>query len=120
MDKTPPQLDPKLKEAYDRVMGTVVTPPQHSEQAPPTPPPPTPEPVAPVANPVAAEQPAEHPAAATMVASPSAQPTTKVVKEKKKRKVSPIIIVLGVIIFLAIYGVVWVKYFGLTVPYLNP
>ena len=103
MDKTTPQLDPKLREAYDRVMGTVVTPP----------PPANPEPVSiPPVQPVM-----QQPAQTVNVQSPT---TEKAAQIKKKRKVSPLIIVLGVIIFLAVYAVVWVKYFGLTVPFLNP
>lgn len=56
------QLDPKLKEAYDRVMGTDLTsltpPPQPVQpQAPmtmPSPPPPTPQPTAPFTAPQSA------------------------------------------------------------------
>ena len=120
MDKTVPQLDPKLKEAYDRVMGTVVTPtsPAQTQAAPP---PAHSEPVQPVSPPSAQPTPEhlpEHPATATtMVPSPTAEKAAVV---KKKRKVSPLIIGLGVIVFLAIYAVVWIKYFGLSVPFLNP
>ncbi|OGH10113.1 MAG: hypothetical protein A2152_02325 [Candidatus Levybacteria bacterium RBG_16_35_6] len=59
----------------------------------------------------------QQPAQTVNVQSPT---TEKAAQIKKKRKVSPLIIVLGVIIFLAVYAVVWVKYFGLTVPFLNP
>jgi len=54
---------------------------------------------------------------ATSVASPSSDP---VKPAKKKGKIPFLIIVLAVIIFLVAYAVVWVKVFGLTVPFLNP
>ncbi|OGH05230.1 MAG: hypothetical protein A2W22_01255 [Candidatus Levybacteria bacterium RBG_16_35_11] len=124
MDKAVPQLDPKLKEAYDRVMGTVVTPSKPAEPQPQVSPPPPPahsEPIQPVSPPPAQptlEHLSQHPSSsATMVPSPTAEKAAVV---KTKRKVSPLIIGLGVIVFLAIYAVVWIKYFGLTIPFLNP
>ena len=41
------QLDPKLKEAYDRVMNATVTPPAGQSPPPPPPPPAAPNPVSP-------------------------------------------------------------------------
>lgn len=125
MDKTTTQLDPKLKEAYDRVMGTVITPspksPNQSQQS--TSLPEHSEPVQSAPPPLPIQPTLEHPAAATPVmATVTAQApiVQKGVAVKKKKRVSPLIIGLLVIVFLAVYAVVWVKYFGLKVPFLNP
>jgi hypothetical protein len=110
MDKTVPQLDPKLKEAYDRVMGTVVTPPQR---------PPEPTHQEPVTAPPAQPQAMAIPQPATTIEhTPTPAPAAHT--EKKKGKVSPLIIALGLIVFLLIYTLVWIKYFGVPVPFLNP
>jgi hypothetical protein len=114
MDKSAPQqLDPKLKEAYDRVMGTVVNPPTpqqspaHQEPIPTTPV----MPAAPVHAAIHHEE--------TKIEVQS--PTTSPVKlPKKKGKISPLIIILGLIVFLAVYAIVWIKFFNINVPYLNP
>lgn len=124
-NKTPQQLDPKLKEAYDRVMGTVVTPPLKTPQ-PATPPLPEHQqsvssvsPVSP--TPAAQPEPEHEQTTPTPTTTVEAQPIIqKGVPLKKKGKVSPLIIFLGIIVFIAVYAIVWVKYFGLKVPYLNP
>ena len=120
MDKTPQQLDPKLKEAYDRVMGTVVTPHQPTAQTAPPPSETHSEPVPPVSPQPAPQITINNPSSTTAMASSPTTQVEKVQVGKKKKRVSPLIIFLGVIVFLAVYAVVWVKYFGLTVPYLNP
>jgi hypothetical protein len=95
MDKTPQQLDPKLKEAYDRVMGTVV-PPQPAPQA------------IPVQN--QAQSAPAHPSA--QATPPTLIPQEKSGFARKKKGISPLILLLGVIVFLIIYTVVWIQIFG--------
>lgn len=102
MDKNTPQLDPKLKEAYDRVMGTTVNPSSH-QQAPPQPQAPAPQ---------APPQPQQS------VQSPSSS-VQKAVSEKKGGA-KTLIIFLVIIVFFIIYGLVWIKMFDLKVPFLNP
>lgn len=122
MDKNPLQLDPKLKEAYDRVMGTSVgnTP----QQNPPQPHPqeqPKEQPQPQIAN---QPEPTVHETTVNPSPAPAqvaAAPTQKaVIAEKKKGKISPLVIVLGIIVFFAIYLVVWVKLFNINVPFINP
>lgn len=94
MDKNTPQLDPKLKEAYDRVMGTSVNPPSQQQA--------TPLPQAPLQT----------------VQSPSSLVQKTVAPKKSGSKT--LIIFLVVIVFFIIYGLVWIKMFNLNVPFLNP
>lgn len=101
MDKSPQQLDPKLKEAYDRVMGTVVKPQTH--QAAPAPQPGTvPPPPAPSNHPQAPQTP------------PTLIPQEKNGFVRKKKGMSPLIIILGVVVLLIAYALVWIKIFGVT------
>jgi hypothetical protein len=130
--KTPANLDPKLKETYERVMGTsfasatpppaqprpvqttVVQEPQPPIAAQPVTPPPPP---IDVANP-----------ASEMVSSPQTPkigdpfketvppPATVVMKgnnAKKKNILLPVLLVVGGLIFFIAYGVIWAKVFGL-------
>ncbi|MBI2031936.1 MAG: hypothetical protein HYT08_04960 [Candidatus Levybacteria bacterium] len=84
------QLDPKLKEAYERVMGTSVPPP------------------APAATPAPIHQ------------EPQSAPQTsnQVVVNKKRGGLSPVLIAIAIILFFTIYTIVWVMVFGLKVPFL--
>lgn len=128
------QLDPKLRDAYQRVMGTSVPPPQ---APPPSPPPPTPTPTpAPVQDSVSTvqepspiptpeptiPQPTEPTAAATNfdqmkseVATNQPQAQTAVVK---KKSAMPILMVIGAICFIVIYTLVWTKIFNFKLPFL--
>lgn len=142
--KQPAQLDPKLKEAYDRVMGTA-TPPVAS--------PTTPQPPVPVATPnpavtlpptqstsaapttqPAAPTPAEPPLTVAPVVMPhstetvrigGATPievqhtTTGVVVKGTKKGISPVIIALGAIVFLVVYSLFWIKFLNVPVPFIN-
>lgn len=110
MDKIPPQLDPKLKEAYDRVMGTAVNPPQHTAVAAPPPP-----------SQAAVNVPTQEPTHVepAMAASPTSSPVAQKAVAKKHR-LSPMIWVLIVVIFIAAYSVVWIKFLNFKVPFLNP
>ena len=99
MDKNAPQLDPKLKEAYDRVMGTTINPSSHQQAAAP--------------------QQAHAPQAPQQTV---ASPTTSVQKAvaTKKGGLKSLIIFFAIIVFFVIYGLVWVKMFDLKIPFLNP
>ncbi|MCL5435157.1 MAG: hypothetical protein M1405_02095 [Patescibacteria group bacterium] len=115
--KTPQDLDPKLKEAYDRVMGGNFTPP-----APATPnPAPKIEPAPlPTASPIPPSTPFNNPAPPVgnpplSVISPTTttQNGEQVVTTKKKSKISPVIFLIVGLAFFAVYAVVWAKVFKL-------
>ncbi|MBI2074803.1 MAG: hypothetical protein HYT83_03145 [Candidatus Levybacteria bacterium] len=140
----PKQLDPKLKEAYNRVMGTSIpspTPPS------PTSNPTAPEPVVPVSTPpanpipkptqspmtnpvtpVAPQPAAQEPVMAVTPEPIPSQPTASVeskipisgfvAPEQKKHGISPLIIVLGMLVFFVVYALFWVKFFGVSLPFL--
>ena len=80
-------LDPNLKEAYNRVMGTAIPQPTVSN-------------------------PAQTPTADT------SKSQTQIVTAKNRGKLSPILIVLAVVLFLIIYTVIWVMIFKLKIPFL--
>lgn len=83
-------LDPKLKEAYERVMGTSVPAPA---QALPSP--------------------------APVVSTPVQEtPQNQVVANKKREGLSPILVGVAVILFFAAYTIIWIKVFNLKVPFL--
>lgn len=128
-------LDPKLKETYERVMGTSLTPQQPAGQANVLPPEPSsPQPVLKtetVQNETpTASAPLPEP---EMVASPQVfkagdpfkdidPPPSEVItnnavvntpKVKGKNKLMPVLLVVGGLVFFAIYAVVWAKVFGL-------
>ncbi len=102
MDKNPAQLDPKLKEAYDRVMGTVITPkqtaePQKAENQP--------------------QQPAPHATQQSQPVKAQATPPTLIPKPtsefvRKKKGISPLILILLMILFLFGYAYVWIMIFN--------
>ncbi len=118
--KTPADLDPKLKEAYDRVMGGNFSP---SAPIPNPTPPKVENPLpttasAPAINPMPYPTPLTNPAPVDMpplsVMSPSTTASgQQVISTKKKSKISPIIFLLAGLVFLAIYAVVWGKIFNL-------
>jgi hypothetical protein len=116
--KTPQDLDPKLKEAYDRVMGGNFTP------STPTAPNPLPkiEPVpAPVTNPIPPlPTPLINPMSvnnmpplSVMSPSTTALPQQQVISTKKKSRISPVLFLIIGLAFFAIYAVVWAKVFKL-------
>ena len=126
-------LDPKLKDMYNRVMSTPVPPPQTPPPAPsipapamptqpeiPTPtapPPPTPQPPP---TPIQSEPTTEMHAAIPLPAAP--KPVSAAIiggaTKSKKMGIFPVIIALAGIIFLGVYTVFWVKFFNLSVPFL--
>lgn len=141
--KSSAPLDPKLQEAYNKVMGTQVpatTPPADTTSLA-TPPQTMPSmPTAPTAMPTdtsmssMSSAPLPTPTEPTMPASTetvsvgnaptisydNVTPAQGFSADKKKMKISPIILVIGGIVFLVVYSLVWIKVFNLQVPYINP
>jgi len=122
-------LDPKLKEAYDRVMGTPVTTPAGSPpnlSGSPASPSPTinPTPVQPVSpNPVTVG-PTLPPVGVRrepekiQIGGNSGTQTHGYVAPKKKNGLPTVLLVFGGIIFLIVYTIFWLKFFQIPVPYL--
>lgn len=157
--KSSSPLDPKLQEAYNKVMGTQIPSPAPSDTTPLATPPqtspdiPTPSmPSTPISSQIPSDttMPSSAPAEVTSaqplptpeepaapVATPAVQATVSVGNaptmsydnatptqgfsaDKKKMKISPVIIIIGGIVFLIVYSIVWIKVFNLQVPYINP
>lgn len=139
MDPKLSGLDPKLREAYERVMNgptgpggsTPPTPSQQpgQEQPPaqvsnpvaPTPPPPpaaTPPPPSPALNPTPPPSvaPSSPSASFSSGSFQTAQGTTAV--KKAGGKMSTILILLGLAVLLVAYTFVWVFLFDLKIPFL--
>ena len=121
------QLDPKLKETYERVMGTSTVPIQKPFIPNPTvvtnPLPITPQPI--TQKPLVQSQPI-HQSVQSFQAKPiQAQPTqpqsmqkSQLQNLKKKNKILPALAALGGIIFLIGYAFFWIKFFNLKLPFL--
>jgi len=92
-------LDPKLKEAYERVMGTTIPAQAQTPSPAPTT---TPAPFPTVSAP-------------TPVQEPQSQ---MVVNKKKVVGLSPILVAVAVILFFLAYTIIWIKVFNLKVPFL--
>ncbi len=113
------QLDPKLKETYDRVMGAQIpqvstpsTPPQSVQSAPPQPPLPS---VAPSQT-VAAEPPKQE----FVSVGPDLQPIAPAaVTQKSKQGVSPFILFIAGAVFFAVYALFWFRFFSVQLPFLT-
>lgn len=101
------QLDPKLKEVYERVMGTSVS------SAPKAPTPPSPQP-APIPQPESPPPAGGH----QMPQAPTAPQTqTQAISEKPHGHISPVVWLLGGLTFVIIYALAWVKIFNLKLPF---
>ena len=133
------QLDPKLREAYQRVMGASVPKPQAAPAAPPQP---TPTSINKPPQPASQAQPAINPQPQTTpnpqsasqnspppatnfeqmhseVSSPttspnftSPQPQAETVSLKKKSSLMPILIGIIFLVFIAVYALFWTKFFN--------
>jgi len=126
MDKNVSQLDPKLKEAYDRVMGTVVTPPVKAtptamSATSPSVPPLSSTPLSPTPTmsvnplPTTSTTAINHQAVSVPISN------TKITTLKKKSGAfKALIFMFAGIVFFIIYALVWIKMFNLKFPYLNP
>lgn len=90
-------LDPKLKEAYERVMSTEVTQTKPVEQ--------------PVSQ--AKEPKKEEKADETVSVHFSTAPETK-----KKNGISPLIIGVGIVALLIVYTFFWIIFFHIQLPFL--
>lgn len=127
-------LDPKLREAYERVMGTALAanptqPATPSQQAAPTPLEPAPvqspaqtplnqalptQPIPPPPPPITQQFHAE-PAKSFL---PSLTPMVASAPATKQKLSTVVIIILGVVFFL-VYTIFWIKFFNLSVPFIN-
>lgn len=135
-------LDPKLREAYERVMGSNFTPkssaqaqntpiePGQPQQNPqPVAPNPNPEPNTPLMqttqvftqNPVPSEPIPQQPEPVKQDTPKSPDPTsiftespsTTPAAQKKKLNMLPVLFAIGAIVFFGAYVVIWAKVFGL-------
>ena len=134
MDPKLSNLDPKLQDAYNRVMGgPTPTAPAGGTVPPPTAPS---QPVSP--QPAAPQVPTPTPVTPTVAADPPAQPQassfggtlafnannagknqgTTVGVKKGGSKIMSLVLALGVIILLIAYTFVWIYVFKLDVPFL--
>lgn len=116
--KKPADLDPKLKEIYDRVMGTNV--PQQASSLPQPPPvvsnePPTPPPID-ATGAVTSIHPEEIKQEVVKIDSPSQENKTT---KQNKSQVLPVFFVIGGIIFFIFYAIFWFKYFNVSIPFLG-
>lgn len=109
-------LDPKLKEAYDRVMGATVPktpPPQMPSVDLPTPPK---EPEMPLSQPAVTVNVSTPPAPAHITPHPSSGFVAT--HEEKKSPVSGTLLVIAGVVFLLVYTLFWLKWFGIALPFL--
>lgn len=135
--KASAQLDPKLQEAYDRVMSMQIETPANPQPAQTAPlaqqMPPSPvsqnttmnTPNQPIQNPMPQVMPAPDemvktpsPLIDTVENNVSVKPQSFVAKGSGLQ-VSPVILVVGAVAFLIVYTVIWIKVFNLPVPYIN-
>ena len=129
MDPKLSGLDPKLREAYERVMngpspapsGTNV-PPSNPLAPPPVTPPittQTPEPEAVPAPAPVSPPPAPAPAASSFAFNANYQTNQGTTTVKKAGgKMSSVLIILGLVVLLVAYTFVWVYLFKLKIPFL--
>ena len=126
MDPKTTQLDPKLKEAYERVMGTAVP----KTQTPQTGRVITPPSQNPPAAPIAPNAPTPGIITNSGVATPSIKTNpspsvnkgtsfTTTANRGKSGGFPKILIFLFLLIFFVGYAVFWIKFFKLSVPYLS-
>lgn len=129
--KKPADLDPKLKEIYDRVMGTNVPQQASVPQSPPTAgnePPlqsieqPVQQTAAPIPQPVDATGAitSTHPEQIKqeIVKIDSKSEENKTTKQNKSQ-VLPVFFAIGGIIFFVSYIIFWFKYFNVPIPFLG-
>lgn len=137
-------LDPKLKEIYERVMGTTVaptnpTPASAIQNQAPTPPPlpsyetpkppPTSQQTAPITTPQALskEEPKIDLPASREQTSEQAKPEYQaytstpagvIAKEKGGSKMLNVLLVVAAVLFFSIYALFWLRFFNLSLPFL--
>jgi hypothetical protein len=96
-------LDPKLKEAYDRVMGSQINPSQPSS--------PTPAPIQPQAPKVEQHQTPTSSGPQPIININSNQSPTKIPSASKGKGVSSVLFIVLGLLFFAGYTVIWLKVF---------
>jgi hypothetical protein len=133
--KTVNDLDPKLKETYERVMGTSFTPAaapaaqsrpvqttvveqpvvEPAAQVPVQPLPPLPQQLAsnPMQEMVQSPQMTKMPPFQVTAVPPASVMIQNATTTKKKSFLKPALLIIGGIIFFIAYGVIWAKVFGL-------
>jgi hypothetical protein len=114
------RLDPKLREAYERVMGTPTSRQPQTQTPLPTPEPPPVQANEPqqVHNAPSEQVPAPAPHASSSVIAFNAQTYNKKSAGVKSGSLTPVIIGVGIVILLLAYTFVWVKIFNLSIPFL--
>lgn len=128
-------LDPKLKEVYERVMGissvsAIPAAPSFSNTNNPEPKTPiittsptnnVPLPIKPTLN-VSAET-INHPAPPAAAKIPMEAPISQTQKSEElvvnKKGISPILILAAGIVFFAVYSLFWLKFFNIKLPFLS-
>lgn len=131
--KTLPNLDPKLREVYDRVMKMPITPSNSSQntQVPQPQPNQPPQATPPTSNSEPSTVPLVKPSTtppspvvqdtlhSTQVFNPDASKTTASPANdaKGKGKISPVIWVIGGIVLLTVYAIFWVSFFKISFPF---
>ena len=125
--KNPADLDPKLKEIYERVMGTNVASSQAISQKPAIPTTPQQSAIEKTPQPQAPQAPAQ--TTSTPIASPqsiqektstgkvflehqSFKPQPQKTEEKKQQNMLPMLLFVGGIVFFAVYAFFWLKFFN--------
>lgn len=125
-----PNLDPKLKEAYERVMGTNVTPSALPVQ--PTPAAPAPAPAPMITTPKVVSPPPPPPEVTPaskmepITVGPTAIPSSGVGyvaptvegAAANTQKISPVIFAVAAFVFFIVYSLFWIKFFNLSLPFL--
>lgn len=103
-----PNLDPKLKEVYDRVMGF---------NQPPTPP-------TPAKNPASVPAPSYQPISISPKKSDPipfiANVNVGVASKNKSSSSSMLLLIIVGLIFFIVYGLFWVKFFNIQLPFSLP
>lgn len=128
--KNQQKLDPKLKEIYERVMGTQLQTPGGAPAAPQTAPAvPAAQPVTPAASFPQAAAPSQVPIAALQ--TPATQfvaqktdpkqtggPGVQSFSDKKRSKSKPMLFVFLGLVFFLTYALFWVRFFHISLPFL--
>lgn len=134
--KSLPTLDPKLKEAYDRVMSTNLPPAQPAAPTPPpqqTPPAPAATPGMPPTQPTPAAPVPSAPMTIPQPTAPTPPPNLHAVSspthgstfvsgqhtQKSGGGLSPILLVIAGLIFFAVYTIFWLRFFNVTLPFIG-
>lgn len=132
----PQNLDPKLKEVYERVMGTPVggtssqpppTPPNGAPKQPlppqtqpkpagPLPPPPSPIPPPPLPQTSVPQNSKPFPVVNLPAAAPKQEAAASV--PQKKSHLTIVIFAIVGLVFFAVYALFWMRFFNLPVPFL--